>query len=322
MRIRFTTKDLGRLQMAAGQSPVAESIFALDLLGRSGEAHGEWRKHVRRSLGSQPNRIHRLLTEQRPIPDLLWLIDRARAQQRKGHDERAARSIDDAVLDFCQVVVRPHWNSIRGALEAERDVRGRIGITNGMDHMLTTLHPRVRWNPPVLEIPGDPDTEIHLGGRGLLLYPAVFLAGRTVAVFLHTEQETGLPALVFPASAGPAFISAFSTAAEGNEQALGALVGHTRAAALQALTESCSTGELAQRLGISMAGASKHATVLREAGLVATTRSRNTAVHSLTQLGVALLQTQEPASVAPRSPISLAMRRLSAQNRVEIRKCV
>ena len=49
-------------------------------------------------------------------------------------------------------------------------------------------------------------------------------------------------------------------------------------------------GERVVRLGISLAGASKHAKVLRKAGLVTTSRHRNTALHTLTPLGFALLE--------------------------------
>lgn len=55
------------------------------------------------------------------------------------------------------------------------------------------------------------------------------------------------------------------------------------------LADGCTTGELARRLDISPAGASQHATVLRRAGLVLSTRRRNLVLHTLTPLGRALL---------------------------------
>jgi DNA-binding MarR family transcriptional regulator len=51
----------------------------------------------------------------------------------------------------------------------------------------------------------------------------------------------------------------------------------------------CSTKELAAFAGLASSSASEHATVLREAGLITTTRHRNTALHSPSQLGLNLL---------------------------------
>ncbi|MGC9544412.1 ArsR/SmtB family transcription factor [Streptomyces sp. UG1] len=70
---------------------------------------------------------------------------------------------------------------------------------------------------------------------------------------------------------------------------LARLLGHTRAAVLQALGGDCTTSELARRAGVSISSASEHAAVLRGAGLVSSTRQRNAVHHSLTPVGLALL---------------------------------
>ncbi|WP_416906034.1 ArsR/SmtB family transcription factor [Micromonospora echinospora] len=73
--------------------------------------------------------------------------------------------------------------------------------------------------------------------------------------------------------------------------ALTTLLGRTRAHTLDTIGthESCSTGDLARKLGISPASASEHATVLRDAGLVSTTRQGREVRHRLTPLGRHLL---------------------------------
>jgi len=53
------------------------------------------------------------------------------------------------------------------------------------------------------------------------------------------------------------------------------------------------TSQLARLLGISIASASDHATVLRNAGLIASGRRRNTMVHTLTPLGAGLVSAAE-----------------------------
>ncbi|MEL5958780.1 winged helix-turn-helix domain-containing protein [Streptomyces sp. CLV115] len=72
---------------------------------------------------------------------------------------------------------------------------------------------------------------------------------------------------------------------------LTALLGHTRAVVLWTIADrpGCTTTELARHAGISPAGASQHATVLRAAGLTRTTRHHNTALHTITPAGHNLL---------------------------------
>ena len=75
------------------------------------------------------------------------------------------------------------------------------------------------------------------------------------------------------------------------EAALAALIGRTRATVLREIAAGCSTTVLATRCGISLAAASQHATVLRNAGLIATRREGSAVRHTLTALGEELLRT-------------------------------
>lgn len=73
------------------------------------------------------------------------------------------------------------------------------------------------------------------------------------------------------------------------ERPLANLLGRGRAAVLRRVESGCTTTELARRIGVSAATASEHARIMREAGLLASVRDRNTVVHSLTPLGIDLL---------------------------------
>jgi DNA-binding transcriptional ArsR family regulator len=270
---------------------VAEGVFALDLFGRrNGGVVTEWRKIVRNRLGQQLNSVEGLIREHRPLSSLRWLISRSvEPAEILGRADPARQQVAATVFEFCRVAVVPYWGRIRSHLETERDARARIAITSGVECLLSTLHPSMRWNPPALEIPEAPDGDIYLAGRGLLLSPALFLHDKTCVV-VDASRDDGCPTVVFSTLSKADVLADLGGAGEPDEQALGALVGYTRAAALQVLTDSCTTGELSQRLGISLAGASKHARVLRQAGLVITARHRNMALHTLTPLGVALLR--------------------------------
>ncbi|MEU7861020.1 winged helix-turn-helix domain-containing protein [Nonomuraea sp. NPDC049141] len=273
---------MGRLRMSAGLGLVAEGAFALDLFQRNGAVFDGWRKQVRRRLGPRVGAMEQLLRERLSLAELLELLGDAPA------DAKTRARVTALVFEFCGAAVVPYWGRVQSSLEAERAIRGRIGITTGVEGLLRTLHPNMEWNPPVLEIRDDEERDVHLRGRGLLLSPSLFLRSRSCVVVGAGNDKP--PALAYSMRFDVADI--FGTEPP-PEQALGALVGHTRAAALQALAESCTTGELAQRLGISLAGASKHATVLRRAGLANASRSRNTVLHTLTPLGVALLRRRE-----------------------------
>jgi DNA-binding transcriptional ArsR family regulator len=278
---------MARVRMRATLGPLAESLFALDLFVRGGSvAFNGWRRHVRRRLGGRADALAALARYRRPVPDLLWVLDRP-----GGNGDRRAR-IMAALLEFRQAAVDPYWSRVQSQLEVERDARGRIVIAKGVEHLLGTLHPKLRWRPPVLEVPADRDLDIDLSGRGLQLCPSLFLYDKPCV--LGAGNPDGPPTLAFPIPISAATVTALCSVPDTNDQALSALVGHTRAAALQALTDSCTTTELAQRLNISSAGASQHASILREAGLITTCRNRNTVLHALTSLGMALLQNYDP----------------------------
>ncbi|MEV1178870.1 winged helix-turn-helix domain-containing protein, partial [Nonomuraea sp. NPDC049784] len=63
----------------------------------------------------------------------------------------------------------------------------------------------------------------------------------------------------------------------------------TRAAVLATLRAPATTTSVAERVGISLGSASQHTTVLRNAGLISTTRTGGAVLHTLTPLGQALL---------------------------------
>jgi DNA-binding transcriptional ArsR family regulator len=285
LRLHFTAEALTRVRMRVTPGPIAESIFALNLfMDDSNVAFTAWRRQVRGRLGRRVDTLERLAPSGRPLADLLWLLDRS------GADPVRARAMAQ-LSEFCQAAVLPYWRQARSRMELEREARGRIVITKGVERMLSTLHPRLRWKPPVLEVPDERQLDVHLDERGLLLSPSLFL-GDHPCVLVDANQRTAPPTLLYAIPRATTAIAMLGGMAQPNDNALAALVGQTRAAALRALAESCTTSELAQRVNISSAGASQHATVLREAGLITTCRNRNTVLHTLTALGVALLQSE------------------------------
>jgi DNA-binding transcriptional ArsR family regulator len=71
--------------------------------------------------------------------------------------------------------------------------------------------------------------------------------------------------------------------------ALAGVLGSTRLAVLRSLDGARTTTELARRIGVSNATASAHASALRAAGLLTTTRTGRSVLHTRTALAELLL---------------------------------
>ncbi|MFJ8075034.1 ArsR/SmtB family transcription factor [Streptomyces sp. NPDC096176] len=337
LRIHFNADDLARVRMAARPDALWESILSFHRLRdrRGGMAFGEWRSEARQRLKSETRLLSALVPQRGYFPDFLTptegsdgidtglealrdtpparlhaevaLLSAHRSPLRtlpgrlvslaEGKAESVARLV--AVLRaYYQAAVEPYWTHILGRVEADRAARGRALLDGGAGELLASLPPVLRWRAPVLEAEYPVDRELHLNGRGLLLQPSFFCRGTPVVY-----RDTSLPpVLVYPLSHNhePA-------AGEVVGASLGRLVGHTRSAVLQAIRNGCTTSELARRAGVSLASASQHAAVLREAGLVVTLRHGNAVLHSLTPLGAALLRggaTPEPERYARNGPVT------------------
>ncbi|MFD2767226.1 ArsR/SmtB family transcription factor [Micromonospora eburnea] len=188
--------------------------------------------------------------------------------------------------------VAPHWSRIHARVKAEHSALTRVLSKDGVDGLLTWLAPFARWRSPVLEVEHcGVLTDIRLDGRGLLLVPSVLQAGP--AVWLNGVDEQAPVVLFLPLARSTADLAAVLSEPSAAPR-LGALVnllGRTRAHVLDTIGDGpCTTRELAHRLAVSSASASEHATVLRDAGLIATTRQGRAVQHRLTLLGERLLR--------------------------------
>jgi DNA-binding transcriptional ArsR family regulator len=325
LRIHFTGEDLARTRIIPTFGPLAETMWALSMLrcpGPQPVLFGGWREQVsqplthairplaamipRGSLGvdlSTPTGaaatieqgiealrtvpLDRLRTEMeffdrwRKLPDAAWKMTR---------DGDPRRELAAAAAAAYEALVEPYWKRIRAHLEAEQAARGRILMHGGVEQLLATLQgPQVRWNPPVLELPARDDGDLHLRGRGIVLVPSMFFGPVPALLCDPDEDAAAVPTLVFAAARDPGSCLHLWSGTRAPRSALNALVGRTRAAALTSVADGCTTTELARRVGVSLAAASQHATVLRDAGLITTRRQGSAVRHALTSLGAELL---------------------------------
>ena len=166
-------------------------------------------------------------------------------------------------------------------------MRRQLLRDGGVEKLLDSFRPMLRWRKPILEFARHPSArDIHLDGRGMRLVPSLFCQHNPVTVF-----DDELPqVVVYPIADDPRWLVPMP--ARPDDPALARLLGDTRAAVLGAAWDACTTTELARRARTSPASASRHAAVLREAGLLATQRYGGAVLHTVTSLGAALVAGQ------------------------------
>lgn len=180
------------------------------------------------------------------------------------------------------LLLAPVWTEITRYVDDERAASVQRLAEQGVGGLLGGLGDRIRWDGRVLEADYPVDRSIRLDGRGLVLVPSYFCEGTPVTFVDASLNQV----LVYPVRSATA-----PDAAEPNPSLVD-MLGRTRAAVLVALRSGATTTQLAARARTSIASASKHATVLRENGLVDTARSGSSVTHTLTRLGRALVSGQ------------------------------
>jgi len=322
LRIRFTFDDLCNTRVVTEPDPLWEIVGSMHRLQTSQghQQHTDWRRELSRDLARQRigpavrETLLPLMPRAAYFPDFLTPpavtdigtgIDRilhtptARMRQELSQLElppavqpwaadlaagrpEAVRRLGAVLNRWFEVALAPQWESIGAAVAAERSLRAAKVLNGGAGHILDDLGPTMTWEAPILSISGYPtDRELDLKGRGITLIPAYFV-WRTPITLADPDLQ---PVLVYPA------LREISPD-QPRDRDLAPLLGRSRLAVLRLTAPGATTSELARRAGISPATASQHATVLRNAGLIASRRHGNLMVHTLTDLGARLLADQ------------------------------
>jgi predicted transcriptional regulator len=324
-RIHFTAEDLERIQVRPTLGPLAETVEAIGLLRcpqRPRALYAQWRDQVKDQLTPQMTALTDLIPPGSMAVDLPMLTGPAPTIEqgvqallavprkhllvemefadRAGKLPAAAWTVAEAngggrlrlvtaAVAAHQVLVKPYWTRIHSCLHAEHVARLQTLAAGGPERLLASLQSQwIRWRPPVLEVLVPSDYELSLDGRGIALMPSVFV-GQFPMIHTNPVDPTAAPWLVLPTARGPIEQRQLWSNSRPRGAALAALVGRNRAAVLRTIADGCSTTELADRVGISLAAASQHASVLRDAGLITTHRQGSAVLHVLTPLGAELL---------------------------------
>ncbi|WP_234344270.1 helix-turn-helix domain-containing protein [Streptomyces sp. NRRL F-5123] len=318
LRLHFTESDLARTRIAYRPDALWELVLSANLLGnREGRAvFDAWRTDSRARVRSLPA-VHRQLIRlvappYSDFPDLLTppageagidagieaVLSTPRARLRRellalgevpiwagplvrGEPE-AVKALGQAMRSYFSVALEPCWNRVEAQVEADRMRRARAFLSGGIDAVLDSLRPCLRWRAPVLEAAYPQERDIWLGGRGIVLIPSVFCWGTPVTLI---DPELP-PVVVYPVDRTGSWWA--PAGEEDRRDGLAALLGPTRAALLRAAATGGAGGELARRSGCSSAVASYHLKVLREAGLVIALRDGPHVLYTATPTGHAL----------------------------------
>jgi DNA-binding transcriptional ArsR family regulator len=337
LRMHFTAEDFARIRVASSPDPLWELVMSIHKLRTStgGLAFQAWRSTALPALAERPKRARELLLRQLvprrgDFPDFLTPVDAVQgfeqgvqsimttpsaqltrdieliSRQRKlpswapdlATGERATLDrLADSLRTYHDRVISPFWTVVHAHTDADRGLRARAFLDNGVDGLLESFRPVLRWQRPVLEAEYPVDYDVHLDGRGLLLIPSYFCWHNPVTLI---DRSCPVPVLVYPVAHDLTLTSAYGPFADRDTgRRLGALLGRTRGEILIALTNMHTTGELARRLNLSPPTVSQHTTVLREAGLLTTRRDANRSLHVVSPLGDALLAGARSTSVPP-----------------------
>ncbi len=326
-RIHFTADDLARTRVAPTLGPLAETLLGFSMLrgeAKLPNAFSGWREDVRPRLSPAMRPLAAVipgghfgvdlwsLTGEAPTIDqgLRALVamrpEHVRAELEyytmdmhcplsseawriADHADRGRQILARAAQATHAALVEPYWPRVHAHLHAERVSRSRLLLDGGVERLFETISPCVRWRSPVLEIDVRHEHDVRLDGRGFELVPSMFIGDRPLLLLDLANPAT--PARFLFSAARDGWALSHGAERDGRHSgSLAALMGRTRAAALGRIAHGCSTSELAHYLGVSVAGASQHATVLRDNGLIVTRREGSAVLHTITTLGVEMLR--------------------------------
>lgn len=329
-RIHLTAQDMSRVRLLPTLGPMAEALSSLKVLRheRASLVFGGWRRHVYDTMGHELRGLSSLMPASGPALDLVAVAgagrgmtgsidavlsaDRATVRTELDYyvsrhhrvpddlrdivvDTRARAKLLDRLSIYHQVAVEPMWSTITAHLDADSAGRARTILAGGVEALLATLHPRVRWDAPTVQLLDCSDGDFHLDGRGLVLAPSFFRRQPATSYDVAGNCVLSYPAGIEVDGSG-AFWGIGSP-----DRTLANLLGRTRALLLTAIGDGITgTGELALRAGTSAAAVSQHTKVLREAGLILTRRYGPSVRHTLTDRGSALLGRSDDSATGRR----------------------
>ena len=191
--------------------------------------------------------------------------------------QRWMHALATASLDAWGVSER-RWGDAGPLLDRESRRVGIAVVRGGLDALLNSLHPRIRYAAGVLSLAGACNRDVDLAGRRLVLLPMIAGAGAVFACF----DSPDVACLAYPLRGlgGPGAADA---------DALAIVIGAPRAAILRQLLHPRPIHELALAVHCAPNTTSYHCQQLETAGLVTRHRDRRVVRVTRTARGAELL---------------------------------
>lgn len=169
-----------------------------------------------------------------------------------------SRSMQTAATDAWSVA-RSRWAAAGGALDRETRRIGLAVVTGGLDAVLNTIHPRLRFQDGMLSFRHDFERVHKRGDRRLVLVPMLAAPDQIIVNF-------ELPEIVYVA------YPLRDVRPDPASDSLALLLGPIRAAAVRLLTKPMTMTQLAAQLHCAPSTATYHCDSLEASGLTARQR--------------------------------------------------
>ena len=281
---------LTRVQTAAAGLDLAPLLAALPRRGYVPDflapppstSRPSWSQQLAQVRDTNPEQVARELDRCRHTAPDGWrrrLLTGFLADPQRARDDLAVR-----LADAWTSLIAPYWIRIRTLLEYDIGQRSRVLARRGLRRTLDQLPAKTHWSAHGLHLADGRDDTVEVDQRGLLLMPSVYLWPHVATII----EPPWLPTIVYPAAG----IADLWNAPASPPDALGRLLGDSRARILACLDRPLSTTALVAITGLSPAGVSAHLLTLRDAGLLSTTRFGHEVRYHRTELGSALLDAQ------------------------------
>ncbi|MGQ4382765.1 DUF5937 family protein [Streptomyces sp. SAS_270] len=320
LRLHFTAEDLLRVSFATQPAPLMELGMAVAVLQRRSPppALTRWQHRTRQAFPAAARPLLHLIPPSARGPMFLDPLSRgledgletvlstpgARVRAELDHripsvlppstwarrlvdqDRQAWQELERALRSAYDGLLAEPWARVQAAFDAERAWRTRLLAEHGIRTALAGLGPGGHWDGTTLIYDSPDDIQATLTGHGVTLLPSTLWTGRP----LFAVHDDAPSIIVYEAAAPlPLLTEPRSEPAHGP---LAALLGRTRAAALELLTKERTTTDVARELDISKSSASEHTKALRDARLITTHRDGKAVWHTCTPLGLDLLTTR------------------------------
>lgn len=221
--------------------------------------------------------------------DLEKVVRRATGQHRKDimrmleHPRNTRDMIAEAWECVWNAVLAPVRPQLERLIRADIAVRSRIVAAEGMAAMATGIHPTVGWGDGSVRIEMRMHSEeVNCRGSGLVLVPSVMSSSRCMVL----TEPPAQPTLFYPAQGVTA---GWTHDAAELANALDALLGPIRSKILLSAFLPRSTSQVAAEAEVAVSTASYHLAVLRNSGLIVSTRDGKRMMHLRTPLGEAMV---------------------------------